>query len=329
MESISYLIPRRKADEVIKYLMRSGRIRKDLKIKKVGEFIAVPVNGEDPAIEFNVAHLDFEERRQENIKEMMKDLLSKEYGYHGNVPDRWVRYGNALFLNSPIEECVFKVMKRFLGIESVYVYHGIAGSERIPVVEFLYGRRGEVIHIENGIRFKFDPEKIMFSPGNTNERTRMRYMTFEGETVLDMFSGIGYFALPVAKYGNPMRIFACDINPDAIHYLKENAVINGVENIVVPILGDSRLSCPKGPFDSIIMGNFKSLMFLPGALERSKKNTRIILHHLVSQEDLGSYKYSIMSYTSSLGYLTAVEDSHIVKSYAPKMFHVSTTLRIL
>ncbi|KAA8923164.1 class I SAM-dependent methyltransferase family protein [Thermoplasma sp.] len=329
MESRAYLIPCNEADAAIRGLMRSGIIRKDLKIRKIDGFIAVPVKDEDQSIRFETANLDFEERRQENVKDMMRNALVKEYRYNGPIPDRWVRYGNAVFLDKHVDERVFRVMKRFLGVESIYVYRGISGPERIPVVEFLYGKRGDVVHTENGIRFRFDPERIMFSPGNTNERTRMRSISFKGETVLDMFSGIGYFTLPIAKYGDPARVFACDINPDAIHYLRQNAVINGVGDLILPILGDSRVTCPEGPFDSIIMGNFKSLMYLPAALRRSRENTRIVLHHLVSQENLGRYRYDIMSYTSSLGYLTVIEDSHIVKSYAPKMFHVSTTLRIL
>ncbi len=329
MRSKAYLIPRSLADRVIRDLIASGRIRKDLKIRKIGDYVAVPIFDEDTSYNFESKYLEFESRKDANVKDMIGDILSREYGYTGYIPEKWVRYGNSLFLNRPVEESVFEVMKRVLGIDSIYVYHGIASAERIPVVEFLYGRRGEVLHIENGIRYLFDPEKVMFSPGNTNERTRMSLLKFQGETVLDMFCGIGYFTLPIAKYGQPEEVYACDINPLAVHYLKENARINRVEERIIPIIGDSRVSCPKGPFDSIIMGNFKSLMFLPAALKRSKENTRIILHHLVSQENLTRYRYDIMHYTSTMGYLSSVEDSHIVKSYAPKMFHVSTTLRIL
>ncbi len=56
---------------------------------------------------------------------------------------------------------------------------GISGVYRKPVVEVIFGSpHTETIHTENGIRFKVDPQQIMFSSGNMAERrTDGNYLT--------------------------------------------------------------------------------------------------------------------------------------------------------
>jgi len=130
---------------------------------------------------------------------------------------------------------------------------GIEGQFRQPCREVIAGGGTKTTHRENGVIFNLDVQRIMFSPGNLGERSRMSRLG-GGEEVVDMFAGIGYFTLPMAVHSRPRRILAIEINPLAFGYLQENLRANGVQDIVEPVLGDCMEATPEGSADRAIMG---------------------------------------------------------------------------
>jgi len=60
----------------------------------------------------------------------------------------------------------------------------------------LLGGSGWVQHKEGGVAYSLDVTKCMFSSGNTTERQRMAKLQCCGETVVDLYAGIGYYTLP-------------------------------------------------------------------------------------------------------------------------------------
>ena len=54
--------------------------------------------------------------------------------------------------------------------------------------------------------YKLDPLKVMFSSGNVDEKQRMAHLDCRGETVVDMFAGIGYFTMPLAVRAGRRRL---------------------------------------------------------------------------------------------------------------------------
>ena len=140
------------------------------------------------------------------------------------------------------------------GVNRVVRLGRIKGVQREPDVEVIIGNGTETVHRENHCFFKLDVSKIMWSKGNTTERKRMSQLVEDGETVVDLFSGIGYFTIPMAVHGNPKKIYAVEINPVAYDYLTENIEINKIQNIVEPIKGNCRDLAPRNIADRVLMG---------------------------------------------------------------------------
>ena len=158
----------------------------------------------------------------------------------------------------------------------------IEGEERIPKIRVIWGKETETIHKENGFKFKLDVKKVFYTPRMQNERAVIISKIKPNEKVLDMFAGVGPFAIPIAKKA---RVTAIDINKDAISYLRKNCIINKV--LVKSFVGDCReiiLQEKLKGFDRIIMNFPKgSVNFLKTAVSAGKKGT--IIHLYIFEKD--------------------------------------------
>ena len=105
-------------------------------------------------------------------------------------------------------------------LKTVCEIKGVSGELRQPRIKKLAGNGTETIHKEHGILYKLDVSKIMFSKGNLSERKRLTGKISKDEIIIDMFSGIGYFSLGIAKNTEAKKIYAIEKNPIAFKYLK-------------------------------------------------------------------------------------------------------------
>jgi len=129
-------------------------------------------------------------------------------------------------------------------IKSVYLNLGkVKGKFRQPEkIEYLAGKDNPIVeHTEHGIRYIFDITKIMFSKGNLNERKHLATLVKSGEIIVDMFAGIGYFSLPIAKHSSVGKIYSIELNPDAYKFLVKNIKLNHFEDKIVPIHGNCKM----------------------------------------------------------------------------------------
>jgi tRNA wybutosine-synthesizing protein 2 len=149
------------------------------------------------------------------------------------------------------------------------------GIMRIPDARVLSGESSVVCHRESGIRYWLDPSKVMFSPGNRQEKARLAGLITKGEQVADMFAGIGYFSLPAALAG--ARVHAMELNPVAFEYLCRNLKENGVQDRVHAECGDCR-GLLTGWYDRILMGHFDARSMLDQALGHIRPGGTIHLH---------------------------------------------------
>ncbi|WP_455448013.1 class I SAM-dependent methyltransferase [Natrinema thermotolerans] len=182
-----------------------------------------------------------------------------------SVPGSWAVIGSVILVTVP-EGCpdereLGEALLELHGeADSVLADEGIendgaAGAHREPRTRLLAGDANtETIHTEHGTQYGLDPAKVMFSPGNQAERVRMGELGSSDERVFDMFAGIGYFTLPMARAG--ARVTATEINPTAFRYLLENAVLNDVDDRVDAYMTDCRDLASEIEADRVVMGYY-------------------------------------------------------------------------
>lgn len=251
----------------------------------------------------------------------------------GLLPSKWESFGDVLVLRldhrlDPYEREIAQVYALVLKSKAVLRdVGGVAGDLRRPVVRKLLGKDTICTHLENGIRYRFDVSEIMFSSGNIEERIRMADTKCNGETIVDMFAGIGYFSLPLAMYQKPKRVVACEVNPVAHSFLVENIRLNGVEGIVDPVLGDNRDLRGEGLADRILMGYVKTTHeFLPTALRLLKDGGIVHYHETCPNELLPKRPIQRLMDSNKRG-KTEILRFKEIKSYAPGVSHVVVDAR--
>jgi tRNA G37 N-methylase Trm5 len=63
-----------------------------------------------------------------------------------------------------------------------------------------------------------------------------------GETVVDLFCGIGYFTIPLLAKSGADKVYACEWNPDSVEALRRNLEANDVSHKCEILHGDNRCS---------------------------------------------------------------------------------------
>ena len=117
----------------------------------------------------------------------------------------------------------------------------VEGVYRLRDFEVIAGAKKTVtVYREYGCIYHVDVAKAYFSPRLSSEHDRVASQVKTGETVVDLFAGIGPFAIPISKKHKKVRVYAVDVNSDAIALLKRNVAVNRAEKQVVSILGDAR-----------------------------------------------------------------------------------------
>jgi tRNA wybutosine-synthesizing protein 2 len=184
-----------------------------------------------------------------------------------SIPEGYQRLGRVLIVRlpdslRPFFPLIGRAWQEELAVSTVLRHReGVHGELRKPSLERIAGKETETEVTEYGIRYRFDAFRILFSRGNRTERFRAGQLTRAGETVVDLFAGIGYFAIPAAVHGQASVVLAVEKDPLSFGYLEQNIALNGVSHIVRPILGDNRVvPLASGQADRVFLG------YLPSAV---------------------------------------------------------------
>ncbi|MEJ8542134.1 class I SAM-dependent methyltransferase family protein [Methanothermobacter wolfeii] len=239
---------------------------------------------------------------------------------------KWSRIGDIVVVNREVDE-----PSKFLkipGVRSVVCVDGIQGPMRRPTVRVLAGSGTETLHRENGCLFRIDLSKVMWSRGNINERARIPQLVEDGETVVDMFAGIGYFSIPVAVHANPLRVYSIEINPESFRYLRDNIVLNGVEDVVEPVLGDCREMAPELEVDRVIMGYVGTTHHYLEAAMECLVDGGVLHYHETVPETMKFSRPLRRIERAAHPRRVKLLDRRTIKKYSPGVWHVVLDARI-
>jgi tRNA (guanine37-N1)-methyltransferase len=152
----------------------------------------------------------------------------------------------------------------------------ITGDYRVRELRLLAGEnKTSTTHKESHCTFKVDVEKCYFSPRLSHEHTRIANLVQSGETVVNMFAGVGCFSVIIVKTQSKTKVYSIDVNPAAVGCMEENVKNNQVDGNVLPMLGDAKdiiQTQLQGVADRVLMPlPEKALEYLPYALMALKQ----------------------------------------------------------
>ena len=187
----------------------------------------------------------------------------------------------------------------------------------------------ETVHREYGHEFLLDLDAVYFSPRLATERNRVVQQIQPGEHVLDMFAGVGPFAIPAASRG--AEVVAVDLNETAIGYLRENASRNKVVDRITAISGDVREVATdyQGWADRLVMNLPHSANeFVETAVDLASEEC--MLHYYDIQHDSDPFGPGIETIRAAAEpeYELTVETEHVVRSYAPHELNVCLDVQL-
>jgi tRNA (guanine37-N1)-methyltransferase len=115
----------------------------------------------------------------------------------------------------------------------------VSGTTRVREYTLLAGEdRTKTIHTEYGCRLAVDVAKAYFSPRLLEEHNRIAQLVQSGEIVVDMFCGVGPFAIHITKKIEA-KVIAIDINQSAIDLLCESIGLNKLVGTILPVVADT------------------------------------------------------------------------------------------
>jgi len=257
-QAVCLKIPKRYGEEILALANKLAITNKEMEIQRNEKSIYLPLLREPssdvlqtlkkqaPELEVSTHVFPEREKRETSPADLLAgklpaDLLS-------SLPHSADLVGDIAIVEIPPElgahgktagEAILKANKN---VRTVLGKAGaISGTYRVRSYDVLAGEpKTETVHKEYGCQYYVDVAKAYFSPRLSNEHNRVATLVKEGETVVDLFAGVGPFAIRIAKTHENIKVYAIDVNPDAVEYLRRNIRLNRVEGKVHAILGDAR-----------------------------------------------------------------------------------------
>lgn len=286
-------------------LLEKGLLNPSYRIISEGSHLYLPLVNKSTEIEvrslLSIEDVEFGTREFAPISEgpntlsdALSDRLTKEQ--LGLLPRSYDLVGDIAVLEIPDELSAFSetIGNAFLKVHPSFSTvlgkkGAVSGTIRVRDYSLLAGEdKTDTIHIEYGCKIRVDLAKAYFSPRLLEEHNQVSNQVVDDETVLDMFTGVGPFALHIAKK-HAARVLAVDINSEAISLLKESLKINKLVGEVIPTISDAREYIRErlpDKVDRIIMNHpSKAKEYLPDACQAIKSGGILHYYEFMSSEN--------------------------------------------
>jgi len=297
-EALCLKVSKAEGEKAITTAHKLGLINKELGVQRDNAYIYIPLarslsQDEVQALQKQASSLEitihtFPERKKRPTTLM--EILEGKLPPHllACVPRAMDIVGDIAIIEIPPELEAYKkeignaILQVHKNLRTVLAKAGaIKGEYRTREYTLIAGEpKTQTIHKEHGCLYHVDLAKAYFSPRLSHEHKRVASMVKEGETIIDMFAGVGPFSILIAKTHENVKVYAIDINPEAITLLKKNVQLNRVEGKVHPILGDAKQIVKQklsGVADRIIMNlPEKAIEFVEVACEALKPEGGIV-----------------------------------------------------
>ncbi len=335
MRSLCARVPINRGEFYRKRFIEAQILREDLVIKHNDSYLYIPLLKLPPEQwlneiskdELDIFNHDFE-NYEENLNDYKK-LLDLPRDFAKLLPTSYDIVGSIAMVKLPellkdystqIGNAIIKTHKN---ISTVVWDKGVKGKLRLRDIQIIAGEENTITnHKEYGITLIVDVSKVYFSPRLSGEHYRISRLTQPGEIVLDMFAGIGSFAIMISKYSKAERIYCIDINKNAIEYLIKNIDQNKITNIF-PLEGDVKNLINKIPkVDRIVMNlPLGAKEYLSEAFSVLNPKGIIHYHELSSSSELDNCKDWLNNTAHRYDYKLINLEIIDLGSYSPTMDH--------
>jgi len=323
-ESMCVKVPKIHGEKAIMQANKLKIVNRELKIQRDKDSIYIPLVHQPPESDLKVfagqvpncevSTYIFREKKTQVITsvELLEDKLPPYL--LASLPHAMDFVGDIAIIEIPPELNTYKnvigeaVLKSHKSVRTALAKAGaVSGTYRLREFSIIAGEpKTETVHKEYGCQYYVDLAKVYFSPRLSHEHNRVALLVKEGETVLDLFAGVGPFSILTAKTHENVKVYAIDVNPQAVEFLKKNVRLNRVEGKVHSIFGDAKQIVKQrlsGVADRVIMNlPEKAIEFADAACEAIKPSGGIV--HFYSFVNSSNTLENV-----KLGFIGAVEKS--------------------
>ena len=338
MNDLAAVVEKPAVDVTLAALRAEGIYDDDRRLASYdGDRIAIPVTA--PPRETDVADVVHQVDPEPRVTDLPTLLRERDFSPSEieDAPGSWAVIGDVVLVR--FEDCERReavgeaLLELHRGATTVLDRQGISGAHREPSVEVVAGAGDtETVHTEHGTEYAMDLAQVMFAPGNKAERAHMGEAVDPDERVLDMFAGIGYFALPMARAG--AHVTAVERNPTAFQYLTENAKRNDVAERMELLVGDCREIVPLRVeagerYDRVVMGYYDAHEYLEPALSAVRDGGLIHMHEATPEALLWDRPVDrLEAAATAAGREIDIEARRRVKSHSEGVAHVVIDARV-
>lgn len=300
--SVCLRVPKIQGEKTIALAKKLDMADRTLKIQRDESFLYIPLSRSPqekelqtlkeqiPGLELSTHTFPERNRQPDTLPELLEERIPSPL--ISNLPGAIDFIGGIAVVRIPPELEAYKnvigeaILKLHKNVRTVLAKAGaVTGTHRIRDLELIAGEPNtETIHTEYGCRYYVDVAEAYFSPRLSYEHNRVASLVQEGETIVDFFTGVGPFPILIAKTHEDIEIYAIDVNPRAVEFLKKNISLNRVENKVYPISGDAEKIVNQklsGVADRVIMNlPEKAIHFVEASCKAIKPEGGIV--HLYS-----------------------------------------------